>query len=42
MPFQAQLRLACYLYYDEVNPVVHPLVVPKVQKIKKKKIELEN
>jgi hypothetical protein len=46
MPIATQLRLACYLYYDEVNPVVHPLVVPKVpkvQKIKKeKKIELEN
>jgi hypothetical protein len=40
MPFQAQLRLACYLYYDEINPVVYPPVIPK--KIKKgKKIELK-
>jgi hypothetical protein len=45
MPFQAQLRLACYLLYDEINPVVYPPVVqkvPKVPKVKKgKKIELK-
>ena len=29
MPFDIQIRLACYLYYDEVNPVVHPPVIQK-------------
>ena len=43
MPISIQVRLACYLYYDEVNPVVHPLVVEKVKKVKKeKKIEPKN
>jgi hypothetical protein len=38
---QAQLRLACYLLYDEINPVVYPPVIQKVPKVKKvKKIEL--
>jgi hypothetical protein len=35
MPFQAQLRLACYLLYDEINPPVFPPVVEKVKKLKK-------
>lgn len=32
MPITIQLRLACYLYYDEVNPVVYPETLPyKIQ-----------
>jgi hypothetical protein len=37
MPFQAQLRLACYLLYDEINPVSYPPVVEKVKKLKREK-----
>ena len=37
MPIATQLRLACYLYYDEVNPVSYPPVVEKVKKLKKEK-----
>jgi len=27
MPLQIQIRLACYLYYDEINPVVYPHMI---------------
>jgi hypothetical protein len=27
MPLQIQIRLACYLLYDEINPVVYPHMI---------------
>jgi hypothetical protein len=37
MPFTTQIRLACYLYYDEVNPVIVPEPVLSSKKCAKRK-----